>query len=217
MLIASAAPVPIDGPALVSQIWPLSTMYLESSLCPRSAAMIAVGKSRTTAGAMDAEIQKEQFQRAFVGALAAHAGLNPGQDAVDDDSVDLRLKAKGIAGGAIRNPQIEFQLKCTFRDLVKGDSLAYALGIKNYNDLRAEDILSPRYLAVLVVPRDTAEWLGHSEGCMTLHHECYWMSLRGYPESANATSVTVHIPTKNQLRTATLEDMIKAASRSESL
>ncbi|WP_282268535.1 DUF4365 domain-containing protein [Stenotrophomonas sp. PS02298] len=166
---------------------------------------------------MDPEVQKEQFQRAFVGALAAHAGLNSGQDVVDDDSVDLRLKARGIVGGKIRNPQIEFQLKCTFRDLVTGDSLAFPLGIKNYDDLRAEDLLSPRYLAVLVVPRDTGKWLDHSGDCMTLSHECYWMSLRGYPKSPNTTSVTVHVPLKNRLRTSTLEDMIKAASRSESL
>jgi len=166
---------------------------------------------------MDPEIQKEQFQRAFVGALAAHAGLNPGQDVVDDDSVDLRLKARGVVGGMIRNPQIEFQLKCTFRDLVAGDSLAYPLGIKNYDDLRAEDLLSPRYLAVMVIPREVDKWLDHSDDCMTLFHECYWMSLRGYPQSANKTSVTVHVPLKNRLRTSTLEEMIKAASRSESL
>jgi hypothetical protein len=165
---------------------------------------------------MDPEIQKEQFQRAFVGALAAHAGLNSGQDAVDDDSVDLRLKAKGIAGGVIRNPQIEFQLKCTFRDLIKGETLAYSLGIKNYDDLRAEDLLCPRYLVVLVVPRETGKWLGHSDDCLTLYHECYWVSLRGLPEKATK-NVTVHVPVKNRLRTSTLEEMIKAASRSETL
>lgn len=167
-------------------------------------------------GAMDPEIQKEQFQRAFVGALAAHAGLNPGQDAVDDDSVDLRLKAKGIEGGILRNPQIEFQLKCTYRDLVKGDKLAYSLGIKNYNDLRAEDLLCPRYLVLLVVPRETDKWLGHSEDCLTLYHECYWMSLKGLPEKTTQ-NVMVHLPIKNRLRTSTLEEMIRAASRSESL
>jgi len=165
---------------------------------------------------MDPEVQKEQFQRAFVGALAAHAGLNPGQDSVDDDSVDLRLKAKGVVGGIFRNPQIEFQLKCTFRDLINGDTLAYSLSIKNYNDLRADDLLCPRYLVLLVVPREPAEWLSHSEDCLTLYHECYWMSLKGYPER-DTKNVTVHLPIKNRLRTSTLEEMIRAASRSESL
>ncbi len=50
----------------------------------------------------------EALSRAYVSAIAAHAGYTVGRPEPDRDSVDLSLSA----GGAMR-PQIDIQLKAT--------------------------------------------------------------------------------------------------------
>ncbi|WP_232448831.1 DUF4365 domain-containing protein, partial [Burkholderia ubonensis] len=69
---------------------------------------------------MDITKQKEQFNKAYVRAIAAQAGFNPSELDVDDDSVDLELSGRGFTG-VLRNPKVQFQLKCTSQDLVSGD------------------------------------------------------------------------------------------------
>ena len=83
---------------------------------------------------MNANLQKEEFQYAFVSALAAHAGLNRGDFRVDEDSVDVSFKGLGYHGpGRRRNPIVEFQLKCTSQDVIKGDVIKFELKLKNYS------------------------------------------------------------------------------------
>lgn len=53
---------------------------------------------------MDIDKQKEQFNIAYICALAAQAGLNHSVLAVDDDSIDILLQARGYVGKPIRNP-----------------------------------------------------------------------------------------------------------------
>ena len=68
---------------------------------------------------MDLNKQKEEFNYAYVCALAAHAGLNRGEFRVDDDSIDITFQAKGDFGpGRWRSPLIQVQLKCSSRDLI---------------------------------------------------------------------------------------------------
>jgi hypothetical protein len=56
---------------------------------------------------MDAQKQKEEFQYAYVCALAARAGLNRGDFRVDDDSIDITFQARGEFGpGRRRSPMI---------------------------------------------------------------------------------------------------------------
>jgi hypothetical protein len=93
---------------------------------------------------MDPQKRKEEFNYAYVCALAAHAGLNRTSSSVDDDSVDIAFKSKGYHGHLVRSPQIEFQLKCTSQDLVDGAVIKFPLSRKNYDDLRGRDFASPR-------------------------------------------------------------------------
>ena len=59
---------------------------------------------------MDAGKKKEQFNIAYLHAMAAQAGLNPSQLMVDDDSIDIQLSGKGFTG-MLRNPMVQLQLK----------------------------------------------------------------------------------------------------------
>ena len=115
---------------------------------------------------MDPQKQKEQFNYAYVCALAAHAGLNRVDSPVDDDSIDVAFKSRGYHGRPIRSPQIEFQLKCSAQqNLVDevGGVIKYKLSRKNYDDLRGDDFAAPRYLAVLLVPAELEAWIAHND------------------------------------------------------
>lgn len=164
---------------------------------------------------MDPQKQKEEFNYAYVCALAAHAGFNRISSSVDDDSIDVAFKSKGYVGRPIRSPQIEFQLKCTSQKVIDGGVLKYALTRKNYDDLRGDDFASPRYLAVLLVPEDVGEWVGHNDEHIELHKSCYWLSLRHHGPTDNAVSVTVSIPLEQRLTTDTLKAMMERASHGE--
>lgn len=165
---------------------------------------------------MDRSKQKEEFNYAYMCALAAHAGLNRCTFSVDDDSVDITFQGKGYPG-LRRNPLIQLQLKCTSQELIKGDVIKFPLSRKNYDDLRGDDVVAPRYLAVLLVPEETEQWIQHHEGHMTLHNTCYWISLRDAPPTDNAMSVTVDLPLVQRLTTESLLDMMMAASNGEAM
>ncbi|MEF9406875.1 hypothetical protein B7R77_04210 [Ralstonia solanacearum K60] len=172
--------------------------------------------SRVGASSNPGAIQKEQFNIAYVHAIAAQAGFNPGKLEVDDDSIDLELSARGFVG-IVRNPRVQLQLKCTSQDLVSGDVIKFPLSRKNYDDLRGTDVICPRYLAVLVVPEKPAEWLNHHPGHMALHNACYYLSLRDHPSSTNKTTVTVDVPLSQRLTTESLIQLMTAASNQGSL
>ena len=163
---------------------------------------------------MDPDKQKEQFSIAYMYALGAHAGLNHGSFIVDDDSIDMLFQGKGYTA-KVRNPQIQLQLKCTSFANVSNGVLKYALKKKNYDDLRGADVVVPRYLAVLVVPNNTNDWLVHTDEYISHYKTCYWYSLRTLPECANTTSVTVSIPLEQRLTTTSLLELMAAASKGE--
>lgn len=167
---------------------------------------------------MDQQRQKEEFQYAYVCALAAHAGLNRGDFRVDDDSIDITFQAKGDFGpGRIRSPMIQIQLKCSSQDLIADDVIKFPLKIKNYNDLRGEEVVVPRYLAVLLVPDDLEQWIANHDDHIALFKSCHWLSLRHYGPTDNEASVTVDIPLTQRLTSATLLQMMDRASAGESL
>lgn len=163
---------------------------------------------------MDPDKQKEQFNIAYLYALGAQAGLNPGTFIVDDDSIDMIFQGKGYKA-KVRNPQIQLQLKCTSHANIDGSVLKYVLKKKNYDDLRGEDVVVPRYLAVLVVPSNAHDWIVHNDEYMSLHKTCYWYSLRMLPDTANTTSVTIAIPLEQRLTTTSLLELMDAASKGE--
>ena len=164
---------------------------------------------------MDPQKQKEQFNYAYLCALAAHAGLNRVDAAVDDDSIDVSFKGKGYHGRPVRSPQIEFQLKCTSQNLVDGEVIKFPLSRKNYDDLRGSDFASPRYLAVLLVPIEVDAWLAHSEHHIALFNNCYWLSLRDAEPTENEAQITVAIPLAQRLTSGALREMMDRASQGE--
>ena len=142
---------------------------------------------------MHIDMQKEQFSRAYVQAVASCAGFAWSTPSVDDDSVDMVLHQTG-GGGTVRSPKVELQLKCKAAPTPGEDRFPHLIKLKNYDDLRDEGVLVPRILVVVLVPDQPAAWLVHSEVELVLRHCGYWVSLRGQPPSDNAAGQTVHIP-----------------------
>jgi hypothetical protein len=142
---------------------------------------------------MDPSQQQEQFSRAYVHAVATVAGFSVHKPEIDVDSIDMALSASGLSG-QYASPRLDAQLKCTHQDVVRDSTISYPLKTKNYDDLRAENVLVPRMLIVVVVPGDVREWMSHSEDQLVMRRCGWWFSLRGFPASDNEKTVTVSIP-----------------------
>jgi hypothetical protein len=157
---------------------------------------------------MDLNQQKEQFSIAFLRATVAVAGYACYNSDVDDDSVDCGIAASGTSE-LPRRPRVELQLKCSARLIVHENEVRFPLKIKNYDDLREEELLVPRILVVVLVPEDVGDWLRQSEEELVLRHCGYWTSLRGQPPTENMETVTVTVPRSQQFTVEALQQMIK--------
>ncbi|MFH0823782.1 MAG: DUF4365 domain-containing protein, partial [Pseudomonadota bacterium] len=160
------------------------------------------------------EMQKEQFSRAYVQAVAACAGFAWSTPSVDDDSVDMVLHQTGGAG-TIRSPRVELQLKCKAAGTPAGNMFPHSIKRKNYDDLRDTDVLVPRILVVVLVPDDPSEWLGHSEAELVLRRCGYWVSLHGLPPSENETGQTVYIPRSQKFTVESLRAIMQRIGRGD--
>ena len=156
---------------------------------------------------MDPNKQKEQFSNAYLQAVAATAGYNICKPDVDDDSVDWGIGVRG-GGGTIRSPKVDLQLKCTSGDILKGDHLAFALKVKNYDELRCDDYQVPRILVVVLVPDSVNDWLLQTEDSLAMRRCGYWVSLRGRGETTNTETVTIHLPKADVFSVDSLQGML---------
>lgn len=142
---------------------------------------------------VDLNERKQQFSISLVRAVAAVCGLAYSIPGTDDDSVDATLARRG-GGGTLRSPKLDLQLKCSGGLKPSAQHVTFVLPIKNYDELRPTDIMVPRILVVASVPADLDGWLTCSEDQFLLRNCAYWMSIRGFPDSANEASVTLHLP-----------------------
>jgi hypothetical protein len=166
---------------------------------------------------MNTSIEKEQFSRAYIGAIASRLGINSAKPDVDDDSVDLTLIGKGYENHFFQNPNIDIQLKCTANGNIHEGVLRFSLKKKNYNDLRIINCCHPRYLFILLVPRNIDEWLTLDSDHMILRNMCYYISLKGYPVSENRNTVSIAIPIENRITCSTMMQIMEKAADGESL
>jgi len=146
-----------------------------------------------------------------VRAVASVAGCAVERPEVDRDSVDLTLRGYDTSGPVLF-PRLDLQLKCMGRETFRDDEIRFPLKLKNYDDLRKDNVLVPRILVVVLVPRDTEEWLAQSEEEMLVRHCAYWRSLRGLPDTSNDFSVTLGIPRGNVFDVPELGQMMKKIS-----
>lgn len=160
---------------------------------------------------MTPNLQMELLSLTYVRAVAASAGFQVNTPVPDVDSVD-----GVISSTTNRRPKIDFQAKATTQDMLRNGAVHFPLSVKNYNDLRA-DTLSPRILIVLIMPSNPQDWTVQTDEELCMRHCAYWHSLEGEPETSNARSVTVHLPTNNILSVNQLTGLMERVNRGESL
>ena len=165
---------------------------------------------------MDTSQRKEQFSHAYVRAVASVAGFSISRPEVDYDSVDLTLSGTTVDGIPSR-PRIDLQLKCTSEAIVRDDRVIYPLKRKNYDELTLTNILAPRLLVVVLIPKSEAERLRQTEDELVMRRCGYWVSLWGNPETTNQTKVTISLPRSNVFDVAGLRGLMGRAARKEPL
>jgi uncharacterized protein DUF4365 len=147
--------------------------------------------------------QQECFGDAYLLAVAGVAGCATSNRRPDDDSIDWTLSCR-----LPRRPKIDVQMKTWTGDDRVGDPIRYALKRKNYDDLIVTDVLAPRILVLVTIPKDIEEWMTLSAEQLIYRRCGYWASLRGQPESDNDKTVTVSVPRANLLTVQSLQDMM---------
>jgi len=161
---------------------------------------------------MHKTFKKEEFSRAFVHALVAPLGFNLGKFEIDDDSVDVAIKAKYDISAKRRNPHLDVQLKCTKSSFQKDGYLHFPLKMKNYNDLRGENRANPSYLIVVCVPENDDEWIEVRSEEMLLKYSAYWYSLKDAPLAKNKSSIIIKIPKQQKLNLDSFKMLMDKAS-----
>jgi len=156
--------------------------------------------------------QKEEFSIAYVHAVASAAGCAVDHVRIDNDSVDLTILSWD-ARGAVRSPRMDVQMKCTSAPASTATAIAFRLPMKNFTDLRADNVQVPRILVAMVVPDAVADWLNQSEQETALRHCAYWLSLRGHTASSNRGSLMVHVPRTNLFTVAALAGIMQGLSQ----
>lgn len=148
--------------------------------------------------------QQECFGDAFLLAVAGVAGCAVSLRRPDDDSIDWTLSSR-----LSRRPKLDVQMKTTINENSDGEVIHYPLKRKNYDDLTIVDLLSPRILVLVTLPRDIQEWLSLSPEQLVLRRCGYWLSLAGWPASDNQNTVTVTVPRANLFTVEALCSMMQ--------
>jgi hypothetical protein len=153
---------------------------------------------------MAASAQQEGFGDAFLLAVAGVAGCAASPRSPDDDSIDWTLSCR-----LSRRPKLDIQMKTWIGDDGKGEVIRYPLRRKNYDDLILTEVLAPRLLVLVALPREMHDWLSISPDRLVLRRCGFWLSLVGLPPTDNETTVTVEIPRTNLLSVEALQAIMK--------
>jgi hypothetical protein len=141
------------------------------------------------------------FGETFIRALAAAANLDALRSDRDRVGVDWTLRYP--AGNGRRGfPLIDAQVK-SWSD-PRGNDVAwrYPLEVKNFNWLAGRDYLVPRFLFLVVVPRDSSAWTDITPDRLILRHAAYWACFHDalpLPGRNRSSTYTVRVPRENLL------------------
>jgi hypothetical protein len=155
---------------------------------------------------------KEELSRIYLHAIATQLGYSVERPTNDRDSIDAKICARGklVSESIFHSPSLEVQLKATSQEY-KGDEIAFQLPIKNYDDLRAPT-MNPRFLMLLLLPRDLSECIAWSPNELLIRGEAYWSSLQGRELCENAYNKTIIINKANRFNAESLKRLMIQAS-----
>ena len=158
---------------------------------------------------------REQISIAYIQMAIAAAGCTVGTWSADYDGVDISIKSHAEYEGLL-GPTLDVQLKCTSKDVVKAEHIAWEIDKRTHHYLTWKRS-KPAILAVLVVPSDRDLWLDHNEERLLTRSTMYWMPAAGMPAFPDGQqTMTVHLPRSNRFnREALLGIMTEIGERSD--
>jgi hypothetical protein len=145
---------------------------------------------------LDVHNHQGKFGQDYLRALASAAGLIVFSYDLDRVGIDLGFRSPGRAGG-FTAPAIEVQVKSWSKPLpVHGEWHFDGLTEQQFNWLAGPDYTIPRYLFLVSLPPERAEYAQFEPGAMTLRYLAYFLSLEGEepvadPDPARRREVTV--------------------------
>lgn len=162
--------------------------------------------------------RQEQLSRAYVHAVAAHAG-HIFLPADVDYGIDGSLRqVKNRHGRRFESGySIDLQLKATINWSIDGDHVVYDLEAKTYNDLIdrfSERRATQMLLVVLCLPPDENDWLNVSQEQLILKNCCYWCKLDG-PPTDNTQTKRIRIPSANILSPDVVVSLLDRVAKGE--
>lgn len=148
---------------------------------------------------MPEETKKEFLSKAYVRAVAAHAGVNI-EFSEADFGVDIsftRIKSRPGRRFDTSGLALKCQLKSSMICHMKDDHVVYDLDAKNYNDLVNSAF---GILIVLWLPSNIDNWIMQDENSLSISKCAYYLDLFGRKETSNKEKQRVFIP-KSQIFT----------------
>ena len=151
-------------------------------------------------------------------AVAAYSGI--AFDKINFDyGMDAQLKDIICDNNGFRESgyNIDVQLKSTSNFIIKNNKIVYDLESKNYNDLVLENVITPRILVLLLLPKQKSDWLDVSEEFLLLKKSAFWCSLKGNKKTENKQKKRIQIPTCNILTPDNLKELMAKIKRGDDL
>jgi hypothetical protein len=160
---------------------------------------------------LDVRNHQGKFGADYVRVLASAAGLMWSADDVDLDGVDLCIKLPGRTPHGF-SPRIDVQVKTVSvlearKGLVNFDGLDRV----QFNKLAGTEFVVPRFLFIVHVPREAAQYADLSTSGLLLRHIGYYVSLSDrspLPSPDRNHRIRVKIPVSNVLTVASLRALV---------
>lgn len=160
---------------------------------------------------LDVRNNQGKFGADYVRVLASAAGLIWSEDDVDLDGVDLCIKLPGRTPRGF-SPRIDVQVKTVStlevrKGLVNFDGLDHV----QFGKLAGMEFVVPRYLFIVHVPRESAQYADLSTSGLLLRHIGYYVSLsdrRPLPSPDRNHRIRVKIPVSNILTVESLRSLV---------
>jgi len=151
------------------------------------------------------------FGESFVRVLASAAGLVVARAELDVDGCDFTISHKGIRG-ATRHPKIDVQVKSWShrRSSQRDGHWKYRMQARHFNELAGMDFALPRFLVLVIVPDDCADYATTHHDVVELKHAAYWLSLQDRQPVSGApdSKVPVDVPVGNLLTVDALRTLV---------
>ncbi|MBS1956594.1 MAG: DUF4365 domain-containing protein [Cyanobacteria bacterium SZAS-4] len=175
---------------------------------------------------LDDNSRKEQLSRAFVTAVAAHAGIKCHHQTDLDVGVDghfkevrkrqtsrTRLRKRDQTEVPVRivnefGVSLEFQLKSSSGCVLNQDSVIYSADSSDYDKLVDVERMAPILLIVLALPQDQQQWVKVEEDHTKLNGRCFYHFVPTGPMTTTKSKVKIVIPRTQTLTASSLKKLM---------